>query len=74
MDNPIARITEFVKYVRTHQSGDEKGEAQIFCDRLFQAFGHQGIKESNELRPLPCFRSRATSRRGDAVQNRLDRR
>jgi hypothetical protein len=46
MDNPIARITEFVKYVRTHLSGDEKGEAQIFCERLFQAFGHKGIKEA----------------------------
>jgi hypothetical protein len=23
---------------------DEKGEAQVFCDRLFQAFGHGGYK------------------------------
>ena len=27
-------------------SGDEKGEAQVFCDRLFQAFGHAGYKEA----------------------------
>ncbi|MGC2414017.1 MAG: DNA methyltransferase [Stellaceae bacterium] len=26
--------------------GDEKGEAQVFCDRLFQAFGHKGYKEA----------------------------
>lgn len=26
--------------------GDEKGEAQVFCDRLFQAFGHAGYKEA----------------------------
>lgn len=26
--------------------GDEKGEAQVFCDRLFQAFGHNGYKEA----------------------------
>lgn len=26
--------------------GDEKGEAQIFCDRLFQAFGHEGLIEA----------------------------
>ncbi|KTR83762.1 DNA methyltransferase [Novosphingobium barchaimii] len=26
--------------------GDEKGEAQVFCDRLFQAFGHEGYKEA----------------------------
>ena len=24
----------------------EKGEAQVFLDRLFQAFGHQGYKEA----------------------------
>src|SRR6266852_1465288 len=46
MESPVARITDFVKYVRTHLTGDEKGEAQIFCDRLFQAFGHQGIREA----------------------------
>src|SRR5690349_18343176 len=27
-------------------SGDEKGEAQVYCDRLFQAFGHAGYKEA----------------------------
>ena len=26
--------------------GNEKGEAQVFCDRLFQAFGHGGYKEA----------------------------
>lgn len=25
---------------------DEKGQAQVFCDRLFQAFGHAGVFES----------------------------
>ena len=46
MQSTVARITDFVKYVRTYLSGDEKGEAQIFCDRLFQAFGHEGIKQA----------------------------
>lgn len=27
-------------------AGHEKGEAQVFCDRLFQAFGHKGYKEA----------------------------
>lgn len=27
-------------------TGDEKGEAQIFCERLFQAFGHVGLREA----------------------------
>ncbi len=39
MDNPTARIVDFVRYVRTYLTGDEKGQAQIFCDRLFQVFG-----------------------------------
>jgi len=38
-------INGFVSYVRLLK-GDEKGEAQVFCDRLFQAFGHKGYKEA----------------------------
>ncbi len=40
-----ARLQRFVEYCETLQ-GDEKGEAQVFCDRLFQAFGHKGYKEA----------------------------
>jgi len=39
------RIDTFLKYVNL-LDGDEKGEAQVFCDRLFQAFGHDGYKEA----------------------------
>jgi SAM-dependent methyltransferase len=39
------RLQEFVRWRQTHIQGDEKGEAQIFIDRLFQAFGHQGCLE-----------------------------
>ena len=39
------RVQDFVDYVHTLK-GDEKGEAQVFCDRLFQAFGHKGFKEA----------------------------
>lgn len=39
------KVEQFVKYVAT-LDGDEKGEAQVFCDRLFQAFGHEGYKEA----------------------------
>lgn len=46
MDNPTARIADFVAYARKYIKGDEKGEAQIFCEHLFQAFGHRGIKEA----------------------------
>ena len=37
-------LREFVDYARRLE-GYEKGEAQIFCERLFQAFGHAGLKE-----------------------------
>lgn len=40
-----ARLHAFVEYAKTLR-GDEKGEAQVFCDRLFQAFGHAGYKEA----------------------------
>lgn len=41
----VQRIDEFLDYVNLLK-GDEKGEAQVFCDRLFQAFGHMGYKEA----------------------------
>lgn len=41
-----ARLTDFVNYRKNHLKGDEKGEAQVFLDRLFQAFGHAGVVEA----------------------------
>ena len=41
----VENINNFIKYASTLE-GDEKGEAQVFCDRLFQAFGHKGYKEA----------------------------
>lgn len=38
-------LNKFVGYVSA-LGGDEKGEAQVFLDRLFQAFGHAGYKEA----------------------------
>ena len=40
------RLADFVGYVRENIKGDEKGEAQVFLDRLFRAFGHAGVKEA----------------------------
>jgi hypothetical protein len=45
MTAAVEPIRQFVEYARTLK-GDEKGEAQVFCDRLFQAFGHGGYKGS----------------------------
>ncbi len=39
------RIQQFVDWTKQHITGDEKGQAQIFLDRLFQAFGQPGALE-----------------------------
>ncbi|BDY26614.1 DNA methyltransferase [Mycolicibacterium mageritense] len=41
----LADLAEFVEY-RNKLDGDEKGEAQVFLDRLFRAFGLVGYKEA----------------------------
>lgn len=41
----MADLAEFVGY-RKKLDGDEKGEAQVFLDRLFKAFGLVGYKEA----------------------------
>jgi N-6 DNA Methylase len=44
-NDQIERLQRFIEYAQKLK-GDEKGEAQVFCDRLFQAFGHAGYKEA----------------------------
>ena len=39
-------LTVLVGWCWQHVTGDEKGESQIFLDRLFQAFGQGGVKEA----------------------------
>ena len=45
MSDVVTRLNQFVTYAQS-LDGDEKGEAQVFCDRLFRAFGHAGLKEA----------------------------
>jgi hypothetical protein len=40
------KLSEFTAWCAKHITGDEKGDAQLFLDRLFQAFGHAGLKEA----------------------------
>jgi hypothetical protein len=40
------RLSDFVTWVSIHIKGDEKGEAQVFLDRMFKGFGHEGFKEA----------------------------
>ena len=42
-----SKVAEFTAWCAKHITGDEKGEAQIFLDHLFQSFGHPGgLKEA----------------------------
>ena len=50
MSEAVDRLKHFIEYV-ARLKGDEKGEAQVFCDRLFQAFG---------LDPVDIFRKADT--------------
>jgi hypothetical protein len=43
------RLAEFVGWVAEHVKGDEKGEAQIYLDRLFKAFGLGGVHEAGAI-------------------------
>jgi hypothetical protein len=36
------QLAEFIAWCQKNITGDEKGQAQIFLDRLFHAFGQQG--------------------------------
>ena len=60
LSDVVERLEEFVRYVAL-LSGDEKGEAQVFCDRLFQGFGHEGYKEAGATLEL---RIKKTSTKG----------
>jgi hypothetical protein len=50
-----SRLQEFAAWAAAHITGDEKGEAQIFLDRLFIAFGRKG---SLDVGGKPEFRIR----------------
>ena len=45
----IARLQHFIDWSAHHITGDEKGQAQIFLDRPFQAFGQPGALELHEV-------------------------
>lgn len=48
MTHTVDLLKKFVAYSKL-LTGDEKGEAQVFCDRLFKAFGHEGYKEAGAI-------------------------
>lgn len=55
------RLNEFIAWAAKHVTGDEKGQAQIFLDRLFQAFGQPGCLD---VGGTPEFRIRKSQEDG----------
>lgn len=42
----MSNLSEFAAWRETYLRGDEKGDAQVFLDRLFKAFGWGGVNEA----------------------------
>ncbi len=55
------RLNDFIAWAAKHITGDEKGQAQIFLDRLFQAFGQPGCLD---VGGTPEFRIRKSQEDG----------
>ena len=63
-DTPKVKLAEFVAWATKNITGDEKGQAQIYLDRLFQAFGHAGVLD---VGGQPEFRIRKDSEDGGGI-------
>lgn len=66
MSQTVERMSALQKYAET-LNGDEKGEAQVFCDRLFQAFGHDGYKEAGATLEFRIKKGKKTTNFADLV-------
>ena len=66
MSEVTAKLQEFVAYAKTLK-GDEKGEAQVFLDRLFQGFGHRGYKEAGATLEDRVKQAKGTTKFADLV-------
>ena len=59
-DERAKRLADFTAWVKQHITGDERGEAQIFLDRLMQAFGQRGLsldEKAHSIRTMTARRS-----------------
>jgi len=43
------RLQNFVNFCQSYITGDEKGEAQVFLDHFFRAFGHEGAMQAGAV-------------------------
>lgn len=63
-DERAKPLSDFVAWAAEHITGDEKGQAQIFLDRFFQALGHKGCLD---VGGTPEFRVRKGREAGGGV-------
>ncbi|MEC4807227.1 MAG: DNA methyltransferase [Jaaginema sp. PMC 1080.18] len=49
MSTASERLQKFINYTQQYISGRERQDAQVFLDRFFQAFGHEGAKEAGAV-------------------------
>lgn len=49
VDELPQQLEDFVAYRQTHLTGDEKGEAALFLENLFQALGHEGVRQAGAV-------------------------
>lgn len=64
-------LQEFVDWTKEHIRGDEKGEAQIFFDHLFRAFGQKGSLDVGGTPELRIPKSQRRRRRHRLCQECL---
>ena len=65
----VERLQRFVAWADQHITGDEKGEAQIFLDRLFQAFAQPGVKEVGAVYEKRIKRKQGSTAFADLLWN-----
>ncbi|MBD2115260.1 MULTISPECIES: DNA methyltransferase [Cyanophyceae] len=46
MTSTAQSLNNFVNYTRQYITGDEKGQAQVFLENFFRAFGHEGALQA----------------------------
>lgn len=62
----VEKLEKLIQYSKI-LTGDEKGEAQVFCDRLFQAFGHDGYKEAGAILEFRVQTNKKSTRFADLL-------
>ncbi|TAE61764.1 MAG: class I SAM-dependent DNA methyltransferase [Nostocales cyanobacterium] len=59
-------LLKFVQFCQQHITGQERKEAQIFLDRFFRAFGHEGVLEVGATYEEAIKKSSKTGKTGFA--------